>query len=116
MRVCVYMCACVHVCVCVCVHAHAHACVYRYIGKKRPPVNTSHATADVPSEHGVHVQSDIGASSGVVPQCQSAVLVKQYGNAVHVTQYACHIGGRIERTNELAATVCKSLLNKNHSE
>ena len=122
--VCVCACACasvcglcVCVCACVCVHVHAHACVYRYIGKKRPPVNTiAHATADVPSEHGVHVQSDIGASSGVVPQCQSAVLVKQYGDAVHVTQYARHIGSRIERTNELAATVCKSLLNKNHSE
>ena len=59
-RVCVSVvsvCVCVHVCVHVCAHVH----VYRYISKKRPPVNTiAHATADVPSEHGVHVQSDIG--------------------------------------------------------
>ena len=54
----------------------------------------------VPTDHRVHVDTDIGASSGVVPQCQSAVGVKHDGDAVHVAQYAGHVGGRRHRADQ----------------
>ena len=57
----------------------------------------------VPTDHGVHVYTDIGASSGVVPQCQSAVGVKHDGDAVHVAQYAGHVGGRRHRADQPSA-------------
>ena len=69
---------------------------------------------DLPRHNRVHVEPDVGGGSGVVPEGQSAVPMKQNADPVNVAQYARHVGCCTEGTNQLAPAVCESLLDDNH--